>query len=77
VTSGGRTRLVLLGRSSASKDAELPVLRHEVAVLMIATVNGATCLLMKASAGSLPVPNDSVRISLHQTSGAAAGPGAG
>jgi hypothetical protein len=25
--------LVLLGRSSASKDAELPVLRHEVAVL--------------------------------------------
>jgi hypothetical protein len=25
--------LVLLGRSSASKNAELPVLRHEVAVL--------------------------------------------
>ena len=25
--------LVLFGRSSASKDAELPVLRHEVAVL--------------------------------------------
>ncbi|MFE9751625.1 hypothetical protein ACFYOT_42550 [Saccharothrix saharensis] len=26
-------RLVLLGRSTAAKDVELPVLRHEVAVL--------------------------------------------